>query len=233
MNKQLKISSFFTKAQTSLTKTNKERNKDSGSSKENVEASENKLFQQRQDIKDDNLSLTLIDNFLDKKSTQSLYNTLIKKLNIKVYNKDNTLTKKRQKFTFGCIPYYRFVYLGKEIVNKVEDWNQIPVLKLLAEKCSEITKENYNICVVTYYNNGEVIIKPHRDKEMINTYITSLSLGETRTMRFEKGNKKIDCELKDGTLCIINPPTNDYYLHSIPEEKYKTNPRISVIFRRL
>ncbi len=61
--------------------------------------------------------------------------------------------------------------------------------------------------------------------------ITSLSLGQTRTMRFENNNKIIDIILKNGSLCCIYPPTNDKWLHSIPLDNSQ-KPRMSLIFRR-
>jgi alkylated DNA repair dioxygenase AlkB len=62
------------------------------------------------------------------------------------------------------------------------------------------------------------------------TIITSISLGTPRIMRFEKDDKIIDLLLESGSLCLIMPPTNNYWLHSIPKDTSLT-PRISLIFR--
>lgn len=147
-------------------------------------------------------------------------------------NKDGQLSLKRNKCTYGSIDDYVIKVRDEEISNKVHPWEAMPILKEMSDMFVDLTKDEYNVCTVQYYNNGKVGIKPHRDKEMIHgTVITSLSLGCTRTMRFQRGDVTIDIPLAHGSLCCIYPPTNDKWTHSIPLDN-TTKPRISLIFRR-
>ena len=188
-------------------------------------------------VENDNLSITLIENFYSLDMCKKLWDKIIESGDFKRphTNKDGSLSKKRNKIVYGSIDTYKITYLGKEIVSPIINWDKVPLIKQLATQCTSITGEIYNTCTIQYYNNGQVDIKPHRDKEMAKgTYIVSLSLGATRIMRFESNNSKsqVNCELKEGTLCVINPPTNDYWLHSIPTDA-TTEPRISIIFRKV
>jgi len=196
----------------------------------------NKQVSTTKHIVNENLSLTLIEHFYSPEMCKKLWDEIIESKDFKRphTNKNGLLSKKRNKIVYGSIETYKINYLGKEISTPVIHWNKVPLIKQLAEQCGSITGEIYNTCTIQYYNNGKVNIKPHRDKEMTKgTYIVSLSLGSTRVMKFEscKTKKVVDCELKEGMLCVINPPTNDYWLHSIPEDS-TVKPRISVIFRK-
>ena len=122
--------------------------------------------------------------------------------------------------------------MNKTIHTPILPWESFPELLILAKRIQETTSQSYNTCVIQIYNSGSVGIKPHRDKEMkYGTNIASISLGETRSMYFERrGYEQLDIPLVAGDLCIIKPPTNDYWLHSIPTDSTK-NTRISLIFR--
>ena len=75
----------------------------------------------------------------------------------------------------------------------------------------------------------QVIIKPHRDKKVVgNKAITSLSVDATRLMLFERNGIIHNIELTNGSLCVIYPPTNDKWLHSIVSENIERRPRISL-----
>jgi alkylated DNA repair dioxygenase AlkB len=144
------------------------------------------------------------------------------------------VSKRRNKVIYGEIPHYKAVYQGKEFVSKVIPWDELPHLVMLRDYITNITGQNYNICVIQHYNNGDVGINPHRDKEMKSgTIIASVSFGETRIMKFDSmrhPKKSYEIPLPSGSLCLINPPTNDCWLHSIPKDDTQHS-RISVIFR--
>jgi alpha-ketoglutarate-dependent dioxygenase alkB family protein 2 len=125
------------------------------------------------------------------------------------------------------------------IGESVRPWSDMPILKLFEQMIEKETGQAYHTCVLQLYPDGNSGIKPHRDKEMSpETIVASLSLGCTRTMRFEKSGscsteQKIDILLSPGTLCLINPPTNNYWLHSIPvsPDLSINTPRISLVYR--
>jgi hypothetical protein len=149
--------------------------------------------------------------------------------------KAGALMKKRNKIIYGdpVLPSYTIKYLGKTIKTRVRPWSQMPLLEKLAGWLSATTGQVYHVCVVQLYNNGEVGIDPHRDKEMApGTIITSISLGATRKMAFERrGCGRLELELAAGDLCLLRPPTNDYWLHSIPKDASIKAPRMSLVFR--
>lgn len=102
------------------------------------------------------------------------------------YNKDGTLSKRRNKIIYGEISKYKTVYQGKSIETSVLPWSELPLLLNVRDIISSITNQKYNVCVIQLYNNGQVGINPHRDKEMnSDVIIASVSLCTTRIMRFE------------------------------------------------
>jgi hypothetical protein len=65
----------------------------------------------------------------------------------------------------------------------------------------------------------------------IQTIIASVSLGTTRVMMFENKSGSHAISLIPGSLCLIMPPTNDKWTHSIAIDKRCVEGRISIIFR--
>jgi alkylated DNA repair dioxygenase AlkB len=63
------------------------------------------------------------------------------------------------------------------------------------------------------------------------TIIASVSLGTTRVMTFENKSGLHAIPLVSGSLCLIMPPTNDKWSHSIALDKRCQGGRISIIFR--
>ncbi len=141
-------------------------------------------------------------------------------------------SKKRNKTIYGDATSYTFMYKGKPLITPTRPWSAFPELKALADRVAETTGQLFTSCVIQIYRTGAVGIAPHRDKEVTGKQcIASISLGATRNMCFERrGFPTQSIPLELGTLCVINPPTNDYWLHSIPEDD-TTEPRISIVFR--
>lgn len=140
-------------------------------------------------------------------------------------------SKRRNKIIFGEIDRYTIVYMGKTIHTPVSPWSAFPELERIKCAIEAETGQTYQVCVVQVYPSGAVGIKPHRDKEMrAGTIIASVSLGCTRVMRFERGSASHEFALSAGTLCLLRPPTNDYWLHSIPTDD-SPSVRVSLVFR--
>lgn len=181
------------------------------------------------------MDIDIYSNYISESETGDLYRKIIENSrHFKHYSKTKAglPSKKRNKTIYGSIEKYFYEYHGKIVQTPIYPWYNFPELELLANRIEKATGQPYNTCVIQIYNSGIVEIKPHRDKEMKKgSIIASISLGETRTMRFERsGCETLDIPLESGTLCLINPPTNDYWLHSIPSDATK-NPRISLVFR--
>lgn len=182
---------------------------------------------------DEKLHIRVYHEFIKYEDTLCLYNFIIQNAKFKntYLTKKGEVSKKRNKCMYGSIPHYRVSYRGQEMLENVIDWNEMPYLRDLSQLLTSFTGQIYHVCVIQLYNNGEVGILPHRDKEMkMGTIITSLSLGTNRIMRFELNGKVIDIPLNNGTLCLIDPPTNDYWSHSILKDNSNTS-RMSLIFR--
>jgi alkylated DNA repair dioxygenase AlkB len=186
--------------------------------------------------KGDKLCIDIYENFITTAAAAAAMTAIMKYGTFRHphMTKAGTPSKRRNKIIYGDedVPYYKFTYMNKDVFTRINSWTSLPILRSIRDKIKELTGQHYHVCVVQLYNCGEVGIDPHRDKEMEpGTIIASLSLGETRIMRFSKaGYETVDIALPAGTLCLMNPPTNDYWLHSIPKDK-TTAPRISLVFR--
>lgn len=64
--------------------------------------------------------------------------------------------------------------------------------------------------------------------------MTNLSFGEAKTMMFKRANHSdLKLELKSNYFLVKNPHTNQYWIHSIPQQKKRAGIRISLTFRML
>ncbi|XP_039267917.2 DNA oxidative demethylase ALKBH2-like [Styela clava] len=103
----------------------------------------------------------------------------------------------------------------------------------------------FNFVLINYYKDGNDHIGEHRDNEKDldrMAPIASLSLGQTRDFVFRhkdarggqkrrKDLKSVTVPLTNGCLFVMNPPTNDFWYHSLPVRKRASFPRINLTFR--
>ncbi len=181
---------------------------------------------------DKQLDLDFYEKFLNFKESSALYTYLDKTLQWKTGNR-------RSNITFGDTELhsdgssrgliYEVDFQGNIIKREAIPWD--PEILKIRDKASEVTHEQFNICVVMKYPTGKVGINPHRDKEMKHgTIIAGVSLGETRTLSMSRGSRALDLELPPGSMYVFNPPTNDFWAHSILKDE-STGSRISLTFR--
>lgn len=134
----------------------------------------------------------------------------------------------RENKTFGDVDY-TIRFNNGVVTRKAIPW--IPSLLETKKKLERMTNETYTVCVVQRYPSGRIGIKPHRDKEMVkSTTICGISLGQSRTLTMSRRGTNLHILLQSGSLYVFNPPTNDYWTHSI-EVDSSTRPRISLTFR--
>ena len=94
------------------------------------------------------------------------------------------------------------------------------------------------------YENGDDHMGEHRDdeKDLVWTSpIASLSLGQPRDFIFKHGASRgkaatrqiptVTVELENGSLLMMNYPTNNYWYHSLPKRKRALGVRINMTFR--
>lgn len=186
----------------------------------------------------DKLNVVTQSEFLTPEERESLFAKIVSNpihFHHAPLTKKGVPSKKRNKTIYGSIPVYQYEYRGKLVKTPIHSWSKFKELEEIAKRIETKTGQSYNTCVIQIYNTGIVEIKPHRDKEMKpGSIIASVSLGATRIMRFDKCNKSspsLDIPLESGMLCLINPPTNDYWLHSIPATPALKEMRISLVFR--
>lgn len=126
---------------------------------------------------------------------------------------------------------YRFS--GTKVVAK--PW--IPILLELKKLVQKKTGQKYNFVLINRYRNGYDNINKHRDDEhdlVKDAFIATLSFGETRRFIFSRLKfKSFSLLLKNGSLLVMKPPTNQYWYHSIPKEINITGRRISLTFRNM
>lgn len=186
---------------------------------------------------DQNLKIRLFPNFMSLSESNMLYDFLLKNIQFErpVFNNAGTLSKRRNISRYGIKPYYDVVYQGKMSHRPVNHWSNLPVIEKLSSQMTKMTNQQYNVVTSHFYADGSVEIKKHKDKELKDAIIVSLSFGTTRIMRFERtfydGTiRTIDVPLNPGALCLIDPPTNEIWTHAIPKNNTTTH-RMSLVFR--
>jgi alkylated DNA repair dioxygenase AlkB len=182
-------------------------------------------------LKDSGLNVEVHPNFMSEEDSAKLFNYVMDTVEFPypTYNKNGEKSKKRNGCIFGVIPEYKVGY-SDEYVKTVSKWPK-PIEELV-KYISSIVGMEIHMCLIQVYNDGRSKIAPHRDREIPEgTKIIGLSLGATRKIVFGRFKKEHSVELKDGSLYIMNPPTNDMWSHSIPEDLSITEPRMSFTFR--
>jgi len=114
------------------------------------------------------------------------------------------------------------------LINKVQDFVQtIP----------NITIPQINSCLINKYPTGDNVISPHRDSELSfgeKPTIVGLSLGETRTIYFDrqqdKPNGSFSFDLESGSIFIMAGSSQKFYHHSLKRSSCK-GVRYSLTFR--
>lgn len=109
---------------------------------------------------------------------------------------------------------------------------------------------SFNSCLINKYRNGNDSIKRHSDNQTNfgeNPTILGLSLGESRTISFERReydnlkpknikknkNKKdnFNLELENNSIFIMAGSSQKYFTHEVKKESNKHNVRFNLTFR--
>ncbi|XP_063221815.1 DNA oxidative demethylase ALKBH2-like isoform X2 [Bacillus rossius redtenbacheri] len=121
------------------------------------------------------------------------------------------------------------------------------VVRELRDHLYKVTGEFYNFVLVNRYRNGDDHMGEHRDDESEldpSAPIASVSLGQSRqfVLRHKDARKKgpdrrnispVKITLEHGSLLMMNPPTNQYWYHSLPRRKNCPGVRVNLTFRRI
>jgi alkylated DNA repair dioxygenase AlkB len=174
--------------------------------------------------------------FLDENESFCLFNQLIKTLDwqadhIFIFGQyRTTLRKVAWVGDAGCT--YR--YSGT--LKSPQNWT--PELLKLREKIEKFLGSTFNSCLLNLYHNGGEGVGWHSDdeKELAqDASIASISLGGERKFAFRHKREALNTTLflKNGSLLVMHPPTQEFWKHSLLKTRSHIGPRINLTFRKI
>ncbi|MBN3284837.1 ALKB2 demethylase, partial [Polyodon spathula] len=109
---------------------------------------------------------------------------------------------------------------------------------IIRDQITEATGHTFNFVLVNRYKDGNVHVEEHQDDR-----IAAVSFRAVRDLVFrhqeacgKNAARKIEpvkVALQQGSLLLMNWPTNVNWYHSLPVRKKMLTPRISLTFRRV
>ena len=186
--------------------------------------------------------LTVLENEDRWKTGKTYYGTMIKRKQIWCQSEGKYFSKSWKSEEFDR--WKSQTYHGE--IKKLQDYIQ----EYLSENIEGIKIPHINSVLINRYDNGNDIIKPHRDN--LSTFgdsptVIIISLGEERNINFQpvvydKDNvkkskhdksrykQKNSIKLEQGSMFIMAGDTQKHFLHSIDKDDTK-NVRYSLTFR--
>lgn len=134
-------------------------------------------------------------------------------------------------------------YTYSRVTLAAQTWT--PVLRELVSKVRRITGIGYNFVLINRYADGKDCMGEHKDDEKEldpEAPIASMSFGAERDFYFKhqrtRNNKdksipKVNLKLEDGSLLLMNEPTNKFWYHALPARKSCRDVRINLTFRKV
>jgi len=178
-----------------------------------------------------------IKSFLDKEESEKLYQYLIQNHDLS-NQKANTIdgvshALEHGKIMFMDINLYKHNKLPKSLWGQTAVWPK--ELIAVKKKVEKHTGTKFQVCVLIYYQDGNVGVGYHSDFVAFGdtSLIPSLSLGEERVfyLRDKQNHTEYSIKLENGSLLIMGENCQELFEHSLPiDPKYK-NPRINLTFR--
>lgn len=177
-----------------------------------------------------------IDTFFNLEESDSWFFSLMNTLNwkqepISIFGKQ--IMQPRFTALYGESAYS---YSGITMVPEL--WtDELLKIKLRVE---EYCKHNFNVVLCNLYRDGNDSMGWHSDDEKelgLNPVIASVSFGATR--KFQMKHKTdtsisiINTELTNGSLLVMKGITQHFWKHAVPKQKYVTEPRINLTFRKI
>ncbi|MGV3589178.1 MAG: alpha-ketoglutarate-dependent dioxygenase AlkB family protein [Adhaeribacter sp.] len=116
----------------------------------------------------------------------------------------------------------------------------LPVLLPLKEAVEVAAGHTFNSVLLNYYRHGQDSMGWHSDDEPElgpNPVIASVSFGQTRRFDFrhrhDKNIPKKSIWLENGSLLLMQGPTQHYWQHQVPKATKLTQPRLNLTFREI
>lgn len=136
----------------------------------------------------------------------------------------------------SCIVSYNSVeykYAGTS--HPANDIENFPFFKNVINIVNEELGTDFNSILFNMYKDGKEYICAHSDDErgLSNSIVAGISLGAERTFRFRNKStgEKVDVEMPDGCLFVMDGETQKEWTHELPKRLRVKNPRISLTFR--
>lgn len=158
---------------------------------------------------------------------------------LQVYGKSYNIPRKQATYGDEGLMYS---FSGVNLLAK--PWTS--TLEHIRDAVTKATGYTFNFVLINRYKDGHDHIGEHRDDEREldpACPIASVSLGAARHLIFRHrdartGPRKrqiepVKLELANGSLLLMNFPTNTYWYHSLPIRKKVITPRINLTFRRI
>jgi alkylated DNA repair dioxygenase AlkB len=108
----------------------------------------------------------------------------------------------------------------------------------IKHKLESLTHSAFNSCLLNLYHDGDEGMGWHSDDEKeldSSAPIASVSLGGARKFAFKHKFDKtsVSLFLEDGSLLLMQPPTQEFWQHSLTKTKRPVAPRINLTFRAI
>jgi alkylated DNA repair dioxygenase AlkB len=111
-------------------------------------------------------------------------------------------------------------------------------LQQIKDKIELATGHQFNSCLLNLYHEGNEGMGWHSDDEKTlepTAAIGSVSFGAVRKFAFrhKESREKISLELGNGSLLLMESPTQTHWHHALLKTARKTGPRINLTFRKM
>lgn len=175
--------------------------------------------------------------FYDNTSALQIFNSLKEEIlwqqdEITLFGKTHKQPRLTSLYATNSIPYSY-----SNITMRPHKMTQL-LLKLLKD-VESATNEKFTTILLNFYRHGKDSNGWHADNEKelgSSPTIASLSFGETRKFQFKHRNLKTEkhqLDLTSGSLLIMKPPMQQFWLHQIPKTQKEVGERINLTFRKI
>ena len=186
--------------------------------------------------------LTTIENgeylFYQNFFTKSESDFFLQKLNFEIEWKQESMNMYGKKINFPRLTAWYgdndkpYTFSGITLSPKV--WNE--ELVSIKSKIEPIAKVDFNSVLLNRYRDGNDSISWHTDAEKelgLNPVIASVNFGATRKfqLRHIKTKEKLEIELTNGSLLIMQGELQHFWQHQVPKTSQKVGERINLTFR--
>ncbi|MDY0342247.1 MAG: alpha-ketoglutarate-dependent dioxygenase AlkB [Lentimicrobium sp.] len=111
------------------------------------------------------------------------------------------------------------------------------ILLQVKQRIEQLTGHAFNSVLLNWYRSGADSMGWHADDEKalgVNPVIASLSLGQTRNLRFRRKDNhrsSFHVSLQTGSLLLMSGELQHHWQHALPKSKKPMESRINLTFR--